>query len=295
MKANKRLSGPGNTNLNVVGKFQCMLETKDKFSVQDIYVVKGLSKPLLGRPAIQALGIIDKVKVSSVNASSEANNYYRGGARRTPKENFRRIGKAGLTLNEKCEFSKPSVKFLGQIVDASGCRVDPDKVKAIAEMTKPTDISGPLVPLLSSKGIAELPPRIQRFRMRLLRFDFTIEHVPGKELNIADALSRAPVDLSESNEFETETKAYVDSIVNNFPASDMRLQNIRDECVKDEICKTLMFYCKEGWPEKSSLSDSLKPYWSLQGEFTIIGNMLLKADRLGYPAVVTRRNTRTTS
>ncbi|CAC5421311.1 unnamed protein product [Mytilus coruscus] len=56
MKANKRLSGPGNTNLNVVGKFKCMLETKDKFSVQDIYVVKGLSKPLLGRPAIQALG-----------------------------------------------------------------------------------------------------------------------------------------------------------------------------------------------------------------------------------------------
>ncbi|VDI74829.1 Hypothetical predicted protein [Mytilus galloprovincialis] len=52
------------------------------------------------------------------------------------------IGKADLTLNEKCEFSKPSVKFLGQIVDASGCRVDPDKVYAIAEMTKPTDISG---------------------------------------------------------------------------------------------------------------------------------------------------------
>ncbi|CAC5397526.1 unnamed protein product [Mytilus coruscus] len=95
----------------------------------------------------------------------------------------------------------------------------------------------PLVPLLSSKGIAELPPRIQRFRMRLLRFDFTIEHVPGKELNIADALSRAPVDLSESNEFETETKAYVDSIVNNFPASDMRLQNIRDECVKMKYAK----------------------------------------------------------
>ncbi|CAC5408775.1 unnamed protein product [Mytilus coruscus] len=227
------------------------------------------------------------------------------------------IGKAGLTLNEKCEFSKPSVKFLGQIVDASGCKVNPDKVKAIAEMAKPTDISGvrrflgmvnqlnkfsckvteltkplrellkthnawhwgkkfnletdhkPLVPLLSSKGIAKLPPRIQRFRMRLLRFDFTIEHVPGKELNISDALSRSPVDiLSESNEFETETKAYVDSIVNNFPASDMRLQNIKRV---------------QGWPEKSSLSNSLKPYWSLQGEFTIAGNMLLKADRLVIP------------
>jgi hypothetical protein len=48
----------------------------------------------------------------------------------------------GLTLNEKCEFSKPSVKFLGQIIDSSGCRVDPDKVKAIAEMERPEDISG---------------------------------------------------------------------------------------------------------------------------------------------------------
>jgi hypothetical protein len=43
---------------------------------------------------------------------------------------------------EKCEFSKPSVKFLGQIIDSSGCRVDPDKVKAIVEMKRPDDISG---------------------------------------------------------------------------------------------------------------------------------------------------------
>ena len=50
--------------------------------------------------------------------------------------------KAGRTLNEKCEFSKPSVKFLGQIIDSSGCRVDPDKVKAIVEMKRPDDISG---------------------------------------------------------------------------------------------------------------------------------------------------------
>ncbi|CAC5389742.1 unnamed protein product [Mytilus coruscus] len=116
-----------------------------------------------------------------------------------------------------------------------------------------------LVPLLCSKGIAQLPPRIQRFRMRLLRFNFTIEHVPGKELNIEDALSRSPVDiLSESNEFETETKAYVDSIVNNFPASDMRLQNIRDECVKDEICK-IPRILQRSVARKSSLSNSLKP------------------------------------
>ena len=52
------------------------------------------------------------------------------------------IEKAGLTLNEKCEFSKPSVKLLGQIINSSGCRVDPEKMKAIVEMGRPDDISG---------------------------------------------------------------------------------------------------------------------------------------------------------
>ena len=46
----------------------------------------------------------------------------------------------------------------------------------------------PLVPLFSQKLLDELPIRIQRFRMRMMRFSFSICHVPGKELATADAL-----------------------------------------------------------------------------------------------------------
>jgi hypothetical protein len=36
--------------------------------------------------------------------------------------------------------------------------------------------------------------------MRLMRFDFSISHVAGKDLNIADTLSRAPVEnMSQSD------------------------------------------------------------------------------------------------
>jgi hypothetical protein len=63
-KSDTKLSGPGNSILNVLWKFQCMLESQDKFSVQDIYVVKRLTKPLLGRPAIRALSIISNVHLS---------------------------------------------------------------------------------------------------------------------------------------------------------------------------------------------------------------------------------------
>ena len=50
----------------------------------------------------------------------------------------------------------------------------------------------PLIPLFSTKLIDELPVRIQRSRMRLMRFDFAIAHVPGKLLYTYDSLSRSP-------------------------------------------------------------------------------------------------------
>ena len=50
----------------------------------------------------------------------------------------------------------------------------------------------PLVPLLNTKHLDCLPPRILRFRLRLAKYDYTVVHIPGKLLYAADALSRAP-------------------------------------------------------------------------------------------------------
>jgi hypothetical protein len=79
----------------------------------------------------------------------------------------------------------------------------------------------PLVLLLSSKDLAELPARMQRFKIRLMRFDFSISDVAGKDLNIADTLSRAPVEnmLPSDTDFENETKAFANVVMSNLPAS----------------------------------------------------------------------------
>ena len=51
----------------------------------------------------------------------------------------------------------------------------------------------PLIPLVNTHTLDQLPPRIQRLRMWLMRFHFKeIKHVPGKKIYIADALSRLP-------------------------------------------------------------------------------------------------------
>ena len=55
----------------------------------------------------------------------------------------------------------------------------------------------PLVPLLTTRTLDEVPPRLQRLRMRLMRFHFKeVNHVPGKEMYIAEVLSRMKAENS---------------------------------------------------------------------------------------------------
>lgn len=54
---------------------------------------------------------------------------------------LQRIQDARITLNEKCEFSKDSVKFLGQIVHSSGIKRDAEKVQAVVAMREPVNVS----------------------------------------------------------------------------------------------------------------------------------------------------------
>ena len=50
-----------------------------------------------------------------------------------------RIRAAGLTLNDKCEFPKKSIKFLGHIIDSEGVHADPDKTSAISKFPRPSN------------------------------------------------------------------------------------------------------------------------------------------------------------
>ena len=146
----------------------------------------------------------------------------------------------------------------------------------------------PLISLLGGhKDLNDLPLRIMRFRMRLMPFSYTISHVAGKTLIIPDMLSRSPVIHSLTSEEErhsSDTENYVDMVVRHLPASDIRLQEIREKQSRDVICQTLTNYCNNGWPEtKHKASEIGKLYWPYRGEITINKGLLMKADRLFIP------------
>ena len=73
----------------------------------------------------------------------------------------------------------------------------------------------PLVPLLNSKHLDDLPPRVLRFQLRLAKYGYVAHHVPGKYLYAADALSRAPtthMQVETEEVLQEEVEAYVNSI-----------------------------------------------------------------------------------
>ena len=55
------LRGPSQSKLGVCGCFTGRVVKGDLEKKQEIYVVKDLHKPLLGRPAIKALGLVAQV------------------------------------------------------------------------------------------------------------------------------------------------------------------------------------------------------------------------------------------
>ena len=73
----------------------------------------------------------------------------------------------------------------------------------------------PLVPLFSSKSLEELPLRVQRFRLLMLRYQFTISHILGKELVIADMLSRTPTNTPTGSDhvLHQEANIFVNTMI----------------------------------------------------------------------------------
>ena len=145
----------------------------------------------------------------------------------------------------------------------------------------------PLIPLLGTKALDTLPPRILRFRLRLARFDYNIVHVPGKLMYAADTLSRAPlvsVEEIDSTQDEETVKAQIDHL----PASEKRLKEYSTAQAEDPVCSKIIEYCKKGWPDKKKVELEITPYWNSRGSLTICNNLLMYERRIVVPKCLRR-------
>ena len=91
------------------------------------------------------------------------------------------------------------------------------------------------------KNISQAPPRLQRMLLRLQPHDIKIVYRPGRELALADALSR--LKPREADTIQSE------QTIHNISWSDFRLKSIRSQTAEDPEFKPLLEVVTNGWPE----------------------------------------------
>ena len=90
------------------------------------------------------------------------------------------------------------------------------------------------------KPLAAVPPRLQSTLLQLQKYSFDLKFKPGKEMVLADILSRAYIPSNPTdNSLEEELECAVHLITDNGPISDARLDEIKQMIKVDKALVTL--------------------------------------------------------
>lgn len=143
----------------------------------------------------------------------------------------------------------------------------------------------PLVPLLSSTDLSKLPPRILRFRLRIMKYSPDVKYVQGSKQLTADALSRAPTSSPEAKDinFVQEVEDFKDSLIKQIAVSDRRLQEILEAQQSDAICQEVKKYVLNGWPPVQPHKPILQPFYEKREHLSVEKDLLLYDTRLVVP------------
>eukprot|EP00118_Oscarella_pearsei_P022854 m.267736 g.267736 ORF g.267736 m.267736 type:complete len:284 (+) comp40519_c0_seq8:2009-2860(+) len=136
---------------------------------------------------------------------------------------------------------------------------------------------------MNVQSLDECPPRLFRLKMRLARYHCIIEYVQGKKLQVADALSRAPVDRPDLSLTEL-VESHIAAVSECWPASQAQLKKIREETLKDPQLKALLNVLRNDWPAgKKDVNPLIRSFWDNRQVFTEVDGLILKGTQIVIP------------
>lgn len=130
------------------------------------------------------------------------------------------------------------------------------------------------------KPLLSAPKRLQSMMLRIQKYDLDVIYVPGRDMLLADTLSRAYLPESTPVEAELETV----NMVQHLPISSDRLHDIRSATEKDTTLQLLIKTMSQRWPkDKSQVPSEIRPYFSLQGELSHQDGIVFRGERAVIP------------
>ncbi|KAI8511855.1 hypothetical protein Bbelb_109550 [Branchiostoma belcheri] len=125
-------------------------------------------------------------------------------------------------------------------------------------------------------------PAMQRMLLRLQKYDLVVQHRPGKDIPVADALSR--LYLEETDDRSETFEAQVHMVKSNLPVSSRRMEEVRRETREDSQLVTLKGTIKEGWPDtKDKCDPQIAEYWNHRDELTVHDDVIFKGQKILVP------------
>jgi hypothetical protein len=134
------------------------------------------------------------------------------------------------------------------------------------------------------KPLSKAPPRVSRMMLSLQKYRLDVQWKPGKEMYIADALSR--IYLSNENEAldSTEYDIEIYSLMKHLPVSPEKYQKFQQETQKDPEAVALKPKLVNGWPTyRNDIQKILEPFWSDRGEFHLVDGIIFKGSCIFVP------------
>ena len=115
--------------------------------------------------------------------------------------------------------------------------------------------------------------------LRIQGYDLHIVYKKGKEMTLADTLSRAYLNRP-SQQQDIETINSLDFIM----IRPERLEKLKEATSKDEPLQTLKAIIMNGWPEdKARLPAEITPYFSFRDELSVQDGLIIKGNRVVIP------------
>jgi len=170
--------------------------------------------------------------------------------------------------------------------EALACAWASDRLKCFLlgkQYTIETDHK-PLPAIFKTKNLDELTPRLQRFRLRMMRYEYCMIWTPGKDMLIADFLSRDPRPSTGDGELAEEVEAFIHEVsMVNINTSDQNVTKVLNSQMRDPICAQLKSLILDEWPGKSDLPIEIQEYFSVKDELSCTNGLLLRGNRMVIP------------
>lgn len=138
---------------------------------------------------------------------------------------------------------------------------------------------------IHKKPISEVTKRLQRMLMALQRYRIKIMYVPGKEMTLADALSRAPLTEQQDKRESDLMNVFAIRRAEDIRVTDERLEDVRKQTAKDEVMQQLRKFIVKGWPSnvKKMPLDETRTFHKYKDEMSYEEGLLFMQDRIVIP------------